>query len=262
MLILPIVKKLFPYNYSITGSGNNMALKQFLSFLPFKIHSFKSSTELNGWKIPKAWKVIKANLKYADKLLYDGKSSPFGVPSHSNSFSGTVDYKELIEHIYYSETIKKAIPYNWTGLYRKNKKNWGFCMPKEKFLKLKKGKYHIDILTKQNNSTMKVLEYTLRGKSKKTIIINAHNCHPYQANDDISGCAVGIKIFKRLKQIKNRKFTYKLLIAPELTGSVFWLNKQKKNTKKYSTFDSKMVQDCYENTLCLPNVDRLLHWNR
>jgi aminopeptidase-like protein len=232
MKIISIVKKIFPYNYSITGPENNMALKQFLYFLPFKIHSFRSSKELNGWKIPKAWKVIKANLKYNDKLIYDGKSSPFGVPTHSNSFSKTVDYKELIKHIYYSETLKKAIPYNWTGLYRKNtKKSWGFCMTKEKFLNLKKGKYYVDILTKQKNATMKVLEYTLRGKSNKTIIINAHNCHPYQANDDISGCAVGIKIFKRLQQLKNRKFTYKLLIAPELTGPVFWLNKQKKNAK-------------------------------
>ena len=229
MKILPIVKKLFPYNYSITGSGNDIAIKQFLSFLPFKIYSFKSSREINGWKIPKAWKVIKANLKYDDKLIYDGKNSPFGVPIHSNSFSGIVNYTELIKHIYYSKALKKAIPYNWTGLYRNNtKKSWGFCMTKEKFLNLKKGKYYVDILTRQNNSTMKVLEYTLRGQSNRTIIINAHNCHPYQANDDISGCAVGIKIFKRLQKLKNRKFTYKLLIAPEITGSFFWLNKQKK----------------------------------
>ena len=34
---------------------------------------------------------------------------------------------------------------------------------------------------------MKVLEYTLPGSSSETIIINAHNCHPFQANDDISG---------------------------------------------------------------------------
>jgi len=38
MKILPIVKKKNPYNYSITGSGNDIAIKQFLSFLPFKIY--------------------------------------------------------------------------------------------------------------------------------------------------------------------------------------------------------------------------------
>jgi len=72
---------------------------------------------------------------------------------------------------------------------------------------------------------MKVLEYTIKGKSEETIIINAHNCHPFQANDDISGCAVAIKIFKMLKKMKNRKFSYTLLIAPELIGPIFWLKK-------------------------------------
>ena len=84
---------------------------------------------------------------------------------------------------------------------------------------------------------MKVLEFTLRGKNKETIIINAHNCHPFQANDDISGCAMGIKLFQDLKKLKNRKFTYTLLIAPELYGPIFWLNKisnSKLKNLKYS----------------------------
>ena len=75
---------------------------------------------------------------------------------------------------------------------------------------------------------MRVLEYTLKGKNKDTIIINAHNCHPFQANDDISGCAVGIRLFQELRKIKKEKFTYTLLIAPELYGPIFWLKKLKK----------------------------------
>ena len=59
-----------------------------------------------------------------------------------------------------------------------------------------------------------------KGKSKNTVIINAHNCHPFQANDDMSGCAVAILIFKELKKFKNLYYTYRLLISPELTGNV------------------------------------------
>jgi len=229
--ILNIIKKLFPFEYSIVGPGNDRALKEFKSFLPFKIYSFESDKLLNGWKIPRAFKVIKANLDYNGKTIYDGKTNPFGVPSHSETFSGYVNYKDLKNHIYYSDTLTNAIPYNWTGLYRKNSNNWGFCMTKKKFLKLKKGKYRVQIKTEKKRSKMRVLEYTLKGKSDETIIINAHNCHPYQANDDISGCAVGIDILKGLKKIRNRYFTYKLLIAPELTGTVFWLNKKKRKLK-------------------------------
>ena len=67
-------------------------------------------------------------------------------------------------------------------------------MNKKELNKIKENSYFIDIETKTEKSKMKVLEYTLKGRNKETIIINAHNCHPYQANDDISGCAVGIQL--------------------------------------------------------------------
>ena len=80
---------------------------------------------------------------------------------------------------------------------------------------------------------MRVLDFELKGKSKKTIIINAHNCHKFQANDDISGCAVGIKIFQFLKKQKKLNYSYRLLIAPELFGPLFWLKKLNKSKNKF-----------------------------
>lgn len=236
MSIISIIKKLYPFEYSIVGKGNDEAIKVFKKYFPFKIYSFKSDTTLNGWKVPRAFEVIKADLFKNNKKIYDGKLSPFSVPIHSRSFVGNITYQKLKKHIFFSNSLKDAIPYNWTGLYRDNKSDWGFCMTKQNFNKLKKGTYKVNLITKSVKSKMKILEYTLKGKSKETIIINAHNCHPYQANDDISGCAVGIDILKNLTKIKNRFYTYKLLIAPELTGTVFWLNKIRNNSKyiKYS----------------------------
>ena len=60
---------------------------------------------------------------------------------------------------------------------------------------------------------MNVLDFELKGKTKNTIILNAHNCHRFQANDDISGCAVGIKLIKHLKTLKKLNYTYRLIIA-------------------------------------------------
>ena len=234
MKILNIIKKLYPFDYSIAGPGNDKAIKEFLAYFPFKINYYKPNKTVNGWRIPSSFKVIKANLIFNNKIVYDGKASPLGVPINSPSFNGYVNYEDLKEHIYYSNKLKDAIPYNWTGLYRPTKNMWGFCMPKNDFLKLKKGKYKVEIKIQKKRSTMKVLEYTLKGKTSKTIIINAHNCHAYQANDDMSGCAVGIKIFQSLKKIKNRNYTYKLLIAPELTGTVFWLDRQNNKNLKYA----------------------------
>ena len=257
MSIINIIKKLYPFEYSIVGQGNDKAIKVFKKYLPFKVFSFNSDSTLNGWKVPRAFKVIKADLIKDNKIILNGKLNPFSVPVHSKSYVGKIDFSRLKKHIFFSNTLKDAIPYNWTGLYKNNKSNWGFCMSKQNFLRLEKGQYKVNIVTKNIKSKMKVLEYTLKGKSKDTIIINAHNCHPYQANDDISGCAVGIDVLKKLNKIKNRFYTYKLLIAPELTGTIFWLNKIKNESKniKYSILLKSVgnnnrikLQKSYQNT--------------
>ena len=56
MKIKNIVKKLYPFDYSIVGEGNDFAIKEFLKFLSFKVHSFRSGLSSNGWKIPNSWK--------------------------------------------------------------------------------------------------------------------------------------------------------------------------------------------------------------
>lgn len=228
MKIKEIIKRLYPFDYSISGKGNDLALKEFKKFLPFEIHSFDTGKVLNGWKIPHSWELIKGIIEDGSRIIFDAKKKKFGVPVQSASFSGFVNFKELKKRIFVSKKLKNATPYNWSGLYRFKKPSWGFCMSTKELKKIKKKRYKIHIETKIKKSKMRVLEYTLKGKNKDTIIINAHNCHPFQANDDISGCAVGIRLFQELRKIKKRKFTYTLLIAPELYGPIFWLKKLKK----------------------------------
>ncbi|MBD1139704.1 DUF4910 domain-containing protein [Pelagibacterales bacterium SAG-MED38] len=235
MKIINIIKKLFPFDYSIVSDDSIKAVKEFKKLLPFKVYSYKTGLTHNGWKIPKSWKLKKGLIKDGKKIIFDAKNKRFGVSIMSKSFKGKVNSEELKMRINVSK-IKNATPYDWTGLYRPKDK-WGFSMNHNEFRKIKKNKYNVEIETKVKKSKMKVLEYTLNGKNKETIIINAHNCHPFQANDDISGCALGIKLFDQLKKIKKRKFTYTLLIAPELYGPIFWLknlNKKKLQNLKYA----------------------------
>jgi aminopeptidase-like protein len=69
---------------------------------------------------------------------------------------------------------------------------------------------------------MKVCAYHLPGRSDETIILNAHDCHPGQANDDIAGVVVGVEVMRRLRERDNR-FSYRLVIAPEHLGTVFYV---------------------------------------
>lgn len=260
MKIINIVKKLYPYDYSVASEGSDKAIQEFKKFLNFKVHKFKTNKKMNGWKIPQAQKVIRGKILHKNKVILDSTHSPFHIISQSRSFKGNITGKELLNNLFYSNICPQGIPFNWTGLYRPNQNTWGFCVKKKFIKKIKKNeKYFVNLKIKKLSNPMRVLDFEIKGKSNKTIIINAHNCHKYQANDDISGCSVAIKFFKYLKTKKNLKYSYRLLIAPELFGPMFWLKKIKhkniigaillkavgnnNNLKLQNSFNSKSIID-------------------
>ena len=121
MQILEIIKKLYPFDYSIVGKGNDKAIKEFKKLLPFKVYSFKSGRSINEWKIPKEWCLVEGLIKTNNKIIFDAKKKKFGVPKNSKSFKGFVKFKDLKKRIFYSKIFNNATPYNWLGLYRFNK---------------------------------------------------------------------------------------------------------------------------------------------
>jgi aminopeptidase-like protein len=223
MSILTRIKLLYPFAYSVVGDGNDAAVSVFQRELPFRVHEIASGAEFNGWRVPHAWTVEKAELRKDGQLIYDGRSSPLGVVTLSPSFSGRVGLDVLHRHLFYSDIEPDATVYHWGALYRPGQEDWGFCIPKVLYEGLTEGDYEVEIRTSTRPGTMKVLDFLLPGRSRKTVLLNAHNCHPYQANDDISGCAVGIEVLKRLMDVPDRRLSYRLVIAPELIGTTFWL---------------------------------------
>ena len=222
--ILSIVRDLYPFTYSVAGAGNDDSIAIWQKYLPFTVHEFPAGAELNGWIVSPPWSVKKAEIRKDGTLIYDGTKSPLGVITQSPSFSGVVDRDELVRHLFWSEDDPNAIVYHWAALYRPSESEWGFCVPHTLVERLEPGKYDVDIVTETSDGTMKVLDYCLPGSSNQTILFNGHNCHPFQANDDISGCAVGIAVMKRLAALPERRFSYRLIVAPELIGTVFWLD--------------------------------------
>ena len=206
--IKKIIEELYPFNYSITGNEALKAESVYKRLLNFEIHKFESGSELNGWQIPEGWDVIEAKLKFKNNTIYDClKDSQLGCAYLSPSFSGKVPYKELLNHLSWREDLPDAIVYDWTRLYRQGIKKWGLSVPWKRLEKFDKNDVEVSIKTKKYFSHMNVYDFLLKGESKKEFIINAHNCHPYQANDDLSGCALGISFLQYLSNIpKNMNF--------------------------------------------------------
>ena len=128
--ILDIIVKLYPYNYSVTSFNSFDSTAVYLDYLDFKVHSFPSLSELNGWTIPNGWKCCSALIKHKGQVIYDClEDSPLGCAYLSPSFSGSVSKSELIDHCAFRKDLPSAIVYDWTRLYRKGISRWGLSIP-------------------------------------------------------------------------------------------------------------------------------------
>ncbi len=237
--MMDLIKKIYHLKLAPVSEDTNKAAKILCRELPFKTYEFASGLEHNGWVVPKKWTVKKAYIYKNDKLIYDGRNHPLGVVGYSTSFKGKVTLDELKKHLFYHPTLPQALVYHCDYYYKQWKKDWGFSVPYNLFKKLPRGNYDIDLETVFENDSMKVLDFFLKGSSDETVILSSHNCHAGQADDAISGVVVGVEIMKELMKRKNRRLSYRLIIAPEHLGVVFYLaNLPKKilKTLKYAIF--------------------------
>lgn len=221
---MKIIEDLYKLNHAPVSPDSDKAVARFCRELDFKVHEVRSGSEKNGWIVPNSWSVKKAEIRKDGELIYDGTSHPLGVVGYSPSYSGAVQLNELKEHLFFSSDYPEDLIYHCTHFFRPKERDWGFCIPKKLYDSLKPGSYEIEIQVDDKPSTMKILEFSLPGSSEEEVLFHAHTCHPGQANDDLSGCYVGIEVMKELLQRKERKFTYTLILSPELYGSFYWLD--------------------------------------
>lgn len=234
-----LLKKVYPLRLAPVSNDSDKAVEILCKELDFTVHEYPSGKECNGWTVPQKWEAEKAIIKKNGKVIYDAMAHPLGVAGYSTPFKGEVSLSELKKHLFYHPELPHALVYHCDYFYKQWKRDWGLCVSRNLFDSLQDGMYFVDIETKFEPGTMKVLDFLLAGDRKDTIILNAHNCHAAQANDDISGVVVAIEVIKRLKKRKERRFSYRVIIAPEHLGTVFYLDSLKdKVTRgfKYAMF--------------------------
>ena len=226
MDMMELIKTLSPLRMAPNSSGLDQCVEYLCKELPFQVHEFEGGSEVNGWIVPNKWEVEKALIKDQNAdVLYDGLHHPLAVIGYSQSFTGEISGAELKKHLFFSGVFDDALIYHCDLFYKPFKKEWGFSVTKHFYDTISDGDvYHIELDTRFESGTMKVAEYVLPGESEDSIVINAHNCHAFCCNDDLSGIAVGIEVMRHLARQENRHYTYRLIVAPEHFGSIFYLN--------------------------------------
>ena len=91
--------------------------------------------------------------------------------------------------------------------------------------KIKKGKYHVFIDAEHKDGSLSYGELILPGREKKEVLLSTYICHPSMANNECSGIAVTTFLAKWLQSLKDRKYTYRIVFAPETIGPIVYLSK-------------------------------------
>tara|TARA_B110000971_G_C20021912_1_gene506785 strand:+ start:305 stop:1567 length:1263 start_codon:yes stop_codon:yes gene_type:complete len=226
--LMKIAKKIFPFNRSLTGNGTLKTLKFFKTINnQISIKSVKSGQKVFDWKIPNEWNANFAYFEDEEKKKYcDFKKNNLHLLGYSVKKKVRLSYNELIKKIHFIKNKPNSIPYV-TSYY---KKDWGFCLSYRDFKKLnKKHKFFVNIDTKLKKGLMHYGELTIKGKSKKQILIVSYVCHPSMANNELSGPLVALKLSKILKK---SKYTIKIIFIPETIGAIYYIKKNLNELKR------------------------------
>ena len=220
-----LISELSALRLAPNSAGLDECVRILAEELPFIVHEVPGGTEVNGWIVPQKWEVIEAKIRdMHGNVIYDGLHHSLAVIGYSQSFIGRVNDEELKKHLFYSDVLHDELIYHCDLFYKPFRKEWGFSVTKQFYDSLPKGEYDIELNTSFEEGSMKIAECVLPGQSEDSIVMNAHNCHAFCCNDDLAGVVVGIEVMRRLMTLPNRYYTYRLIIAPEHFGSIFYLN--------------------------------------
>ncbi len=227
--IYNLAVELFPICRSITGNGVRETLKIIRHEVSdLNISEVASGTRCFDWTIPPEWNIKEAYLINPDgEKIVDFSKNNLHVMGYSEPVNKTIPLEELQEHLYSLPDMPDAIPYV-TSYYERR---WGFCITHQLRENLQKGNYKIYIDSTLEPGQLTYGEIVIPGKSKKEIFLSTYICHPSLANNEISGPVVTTYLAKWLLGLRQREYTYRIVLVPETIGSIAYLSEKYEHLK-------------------------------
>ena len=221
---------LFPLNRSLTGAGVRETLLYFQKEIPeILIHEVASGIRANDWVVPEEWNVKEAYLlDLQTGHRFDFKDNNLHLMGYSIPVNEIISREELDSHLHTLPDQPNAIPYV-TSYYSRE---WGFCLSENQKNTLSKGKFQVVIDSTLEPGVMNYGELLIPGQSKNEILLSTYICHPSMANNELSGPVVALAISKLVKELENKRFSYRILLIPETIGSIYYISKNLNEMKE------------------------------
>jgi len=217
--IFALAAEIYPICRSITGDGLRKTLQILGRELPLTMHEVPSGTAVLDWTVPNEWNIRDAYIKNAQgERVIDFQTCSLHVINYSTPVKATLIRAELEPHLHSDPDRPDAIPYK-TSYYREA---WGFCLSHNQRNKLGDGPFEICIDSSLKPGALTYAELIVPGSQPDEFLVSTHCCHPYMANDNLSGIGLSVQLARRLLKSQPR-LTYRFLFIPGTIGPITWL---------------------------------------
>lgn len=226
--MLEAIERINPLQRLINSDDLDRAAEIVVELLPgTRIHEYPSGAEFGSWIVPPKWRCLRGSLvDETARVIASTEECPLFVPFYSQPVDGWFSKKEMAGHVRTRPDRPDAFALEHRYAYNYQLKDWGITLPHNRWLALPEdGRYHVSISVETKPGTMKALSLVLPGRRPETFCVNAHIDE--LCNDDLSGCAVAMAAMKWLAGLPERRYTYHMLLTPELIGTVAYVMDQR-----------------------------------
>jgi len=226
--MMKLIKKISPLQRMINSEGLDEAFKILKTDWPeIIIHEYNAEEIAEDWEVPYAWKVLQGTmLNESGEIIASTDENKLFVAPYSEAVEGWFLKEEIEKHLRTRPDNPNAFSLEHRNAYDYHLKDWGITLPHNRWKNLPNAKYHIKIDIKKSKNSMKVAEYFLPGRRQETICFCAHIDE--LCNDDLSGCVVGVELIHQIAKLKNRQYSYQVILSPEMIGTIFYIHRNQK----------------------------------